>query len=87
MSAFLTPVDAVLSHFGRIELSGEEALKFINGGKISGRMAEIAEENTAPVTSKYRNTYRIYGPDRAFIGTAVRNPENGVLTVDKVFFR
>ena len=87
MSRFLTPIEEMLPSFGRIELSKEDFRKFVNGGKISGRSAEIAEPNTEPSDSRFRNTYRIYGPDKAFIGTAERNPVNGVLTADKVFFR
>lgn len=87
MSRFLTPIDAMLPDFGSIVLPEEEAAKFINGGKISGRVAVISEDNTEPEGSQFSNTYRIYAPDKTFIGTAVRNPVNGVLTADKVFFR
>ena len=87
MSRFLTPVDTMLSSFGSIRLAAEEVRKYSNGGKISGRDAEITEENTEPQGSRFCNTYRIYDPDKTFIGTAVRNPANGVLTADKVFFR
>ncbi len=87
MSCFLTPVDAMLPAFGSIYLSAEESRKFVNGGKISGRAAEVSEANTEPAGSKFSNTYRIYGPDKTFIGTAVRNQANGGLTADKVFFR
>ena len=87
MSHFLTPVDEMLSSFGTIQLASQEAHKFINGGKISGRVAEVSLWNTEPQNSRFRNIYRIYGPDGTFIGTAVRNPDSGVLTADKVFFR
>ena len=87
MSRFLTPVDAMLPSFGTIVLEQAEAGKFVNGGKISGHSAKISEKNTEPEGSRFSNTYRIYGPDKTFIGTAVRNPVNGVLTADKVFFR
>ncbi len=87
MSRFLTPIDDMLPSFGSIHLPEQEAVKFVNGGKISGRTALISEYNTEPDGSKYGNTYRIYAPDKTFIGTAVRNPVNGVLTADKVFFR
>lgn len=87
MSDFITPVDDMLRSFGAVELDETESVKFINGGKISGRRAPVSEKNSEPDSSRFRNTYRIYGPDRKFIGTAARDPKSGLLTADKVFFR
>lgn len=87
LSRLITPVDEMLPSFGRIVLSEEEKVKFTNGGKISGRSAVVEISNTEPEDSRFSNLYRIYGPDSAFIGTAVRNPVDGVLKADKVFFR
>ncbi|MDD7408894.1 MAG: tRNA pseudouridine(55) synthase TruB [Anaerovoracaceae bacterium] len=87
MSRFITPIDAMLPDFGRIDLSGTEIKKFINGGKVSGRASVPTEPDRLPEGSAYSGIYKIYGPDGSFYGTGKKNRENGVLTADKVFFR
>lgn len=87
MSRFITPIDEMLPSFGKIVLSAENIRKYVNGGKVSGRTSVPDEKSAVPAGSPYRDIYRIYGPDGSFYGTGKKETEDGVLTVDKVFFR
>ncbi len=87
MSPFLIPTDQMLPTFGAIHLNEAESRKFMNGGRISAKNAIVAEENREPEQSRFCDRYRIYGPNKTFIGTAARDPRRGTVTVDKVFFR
>ncbi len=87
LSRFMIPTDQMLPGFGAIILDEAESRKFMNGGRISAKNAIVAEENREPEQSRFRDRYRIYGPNKTFIGTAARDPRRGTVTVDKVFFR
>lgn len=83
----LLPVDKMLSGFGRLRLSETERLKYVNGGKIAFRNAELLEENIISKKDRFSNIYLVYDSDDRFIGTAAADADRKIYKVGKVFVR
>lgn len=83
----LLPVDKMLSGFGRLRLSETERLKYVNGGKIAFRNAELLEENIISQKNRFSNIYLVYDSDDRFIGTAAADADRKIYKVGKVFVR
>jgi len=86
MSRFIRPADSMLSHFGSVKLDSAEHKKYVNGGKVAMRNAEITRENSVKAGERHSDIYLVYGPE-GFAGTAKLNRERRVFTADKVFVR
>ena len=83
----LLPIDKMLSGFGRLRLSETERIKYVNGGKVAFRNAELLEENSILQKDKFSNLYLVYDGKDRFIGTADADTDRKVYTVGKVFVR
>ncbi|MBR5228541.1 MAG: tRNA pseudouridine(55) synthase TruB [Firmicutes bacterium] len=86
MSRFIRPADSMLTHFGSVTLDEAEHKKYVNGGKVAMRNAEITRQNSMEPGSRHSDVFLVYGPE-GFAGTAKLNIENRVFTADKVFVR
>ena len=84
---FLTPVGDMLNDFGTVILNQTEMRKYINGGKISLRNAEVQKENGRDRHEKFCRLFRVYSEDGFFAGTAEFDEQRRIFTVGKVFFR
>lgn len=84
---FLTPVGDMLGDFGTIVLNRDEMKKYVNGGKISLRNADVREKNSRRSGERFCRLYRVCGEDGAFAGTAELDEKRKIFTVGKVFFR
>ncbi|MBR4628424.1 MAG: tRNA pseudouridine(55) synthase TruB [Ruminococcus sp.] len=75
LEELILPADRVFLSLPAIRLGEAQTRMYRSGVKLDlGRVRDIRPES---------DTYRVYGSDGAFIGTAVTDRENGVLRVGK----
>lgn len=87
LSSFILPVDRMLSRFGSIEMHEGAARRFVNGGELSLSRVRVTEENTQAEGTRFSDRYRVYGPEKRFLGTAHVDPDRDLVAADKVFYR
>lgn len=73
---FIKPIESVFADLPSVRLSPAQERMYRNGVKLSLDKINISENG---------NTVKVYGND-GFIGTALPDPENGILRVHKNFF-
>ena len=87
LSRFITPVDRMLSSFGSILLPEAGARRFINGNAVRLDRTEEAEPCRLPEKARFAGMYRVYGPEKQFLGTARIDRQRSLVIADKVFYR
>lgn len=87
LSRYIIPMDRMLDSFGKIYFNKKNAQRFVNGNSTDMKVVRVAEECRGTEDSRFRDHYRVYGPERNFLGIAYIDREKDTVEVDKVFYR
>ena len=76
----LLPIDRVFGEYPAVRTSPAQALRFCNGGSLSMDRLYMPK-----ITVRQGMRFRLYGPERVFLGLAQAAPESGELKFLKLF--
>ena len=80
LKARMLPADLLFSSKPAVTVSAAQAARFLNGGGLSLERTGIKKDGWIPGSG-----YRVYSPDRVFLGLGAVNLEKMELSVLKLF--